>query len=421
MRLILLFALAAALSAQPKVVAVDIDGPIHPITTEIVSRAIDEAKAEDAALVLIRLSTPGGLISASRDIVQKVVASPVPVVAYVGPSGVRAASAGFFLLVAGDVAAMAPGTNTGASSPVLMGQEMDAVMRKKVENDTSAWLRSVTSRRGRNPDLAEKTVTEAKAFTEKEALDQHLIDLIASDERTLVAQLDGREITRWNGAKEVLHLKNATIVRVQITLRERIVSAIADPNVGFILLILGAAGIYLEFNAPGLIFPGVAGGISLLLGLSSLSLLPINWVGAALLALALGMFILEAKVTSHGILGVGGTVAMVLGALLLVEGPPELRIHLSTALAVSLPFAAVTIFLVSMVIQARANKVITGVATMVNEIGTARTAIAPQGQILIRGEYWRAISDTPVEAGSYVRVTAVDGLTLKVEPWWMST
>jgi membrane-bound serine protease (ClpP class) len=408
---------AAALLAQPKVIAVDVDGAIHPITTEIITRAINQAHTADAALLLIRLSTPGGLISASRDIVQQIESSPVPIVTYVGPSGARAASAGFFILEAGDVAAMSPGTNTGASSPVLMGQEMDATMRKKIESDTTAWLRSVTARRGRNSDLAEKTVTEAKAFTEKEALDQHLIEYIANSDRNLLDQLDGKPITRWSGAKETLHLRGAVIIPVEKTIRERIIEAIADPNIGFILLILGAMGIYVEFNSPGLVAPGVIGGIALLLGLSSLSVLPINWTGAALILLALAMFVLEAKFTSHGILGVGGAVSMVLGALLLVDGPPELRIHLTTALAVSLPFAAITIFLVSAVVRARSNKVITGVSSMIHEIGTSLTPLTPDGQILIRGEYWSAVSSGPVDAGAHVRVTAVDGLTLKVEPW----
>ncbi len=356
-------------------------------------------------------------MESAREIVQKIVASPVPVVAYVTPSGARAASAGFFLLEAADVAAMAPGTNTGAASPVLLGGQMDQVMRQKVENDATAWLRSICAHRGRNADLAQKTVTEAKAFTEKEALDQHLIEIIAPDESNLFAQLDGREITRWNGAKEKLKTAGAVVTGMHLTIRERIVSMIADPNLAFILLVVGALGIYVEFTSPGLIAPGVLGGILVLLGLSGLSVLPINWAGAALLCLAVALFILEAKFTSHGILGFGGAVAMVLGALLLVEGPPEMRIHLTTALGVSIPFALITVFLVSLVVKARANKVATGTSTMIHEIGVARTPLEPQGQILIRGEYWNAVSSAPVAPGAQVRVTAVDGLTLRVEPW----
>jgi membrane-bound serine protease (ClpP class) len=416
----LYLALAAAAVAQspakPRVIAVDVDSIVHPVTIEIISHALDQAKQEHAALVLIRLNTPGGLLDASREIVQRIVSSPVPVVTYVTPSGARAASAGFFLLEAGDVAAMAPGTNTGAASPVLMGQTMDPVLRKKIENDTSAWLRSLTTKRGRNSELAEKTVTEAKAFTEKEALDQHLIDLIAPDERALLQQLDGRSIVRWSGSHETLKTADAEVVEAHRTWREQIISSIADPNVAFILLILGALGIYVEFTTPGLIFPGVLGGILALLGLSGLSVLPINWTGAALLCLSLALFVLEAKYTSHGILGIGGAVSMVLGALLLVKGPPEVRIHLTTALGVTIPFAVITIFLVSLVIRARAAKVITGLSSMVDEIGEARTPLAPDGKVMVRGEYWNATSSTPLDPGTRVRVTAVNGLTLTVEP-----
>lgn len=409
--------LAPALCATNRVVAVNVDGVVHPVTVEIVGHAIHQAETEHAGLVLIRLSTPGGLMDASREIVAKMVASPVPVVTYVTPSGARAASAGFFILEAGDVAAMCPGTNTGAASPVLLGQQMDPVMRRKVENDASAWLRSITARRGRNSDLAEKAITEAKAFTEKEALDQHLIDLIAPDEKTLLAQLDGRPITRFDGSKTTLQTANAEVTEVRPTWREQFMAAIADPNLAFLLLVAGALGVYVEFTAPGLIFPGVAGALLVLLGLSGLSVLPIDWLGAALLLLALALFVLEAKYAAHGILGVGGAVAMTLGALLLVDGPPEMRIHLSTALAVSIPFTLITIFLVSLVLRARANKVITGMSSMIHEIGVARTPLTPEGEIVIRGEYWHAISSGPVETGAKVRVEAVDGLTLRVEPW----
>jgi len=411
--------LAVSLAGQkptPEVVAIDIDGVVHPVTVEIVNHAIDQAKSQHAELLLIRLNTPGGLLDATRQIIQELSASPVPVVTYVTPSGGRAASAGFFLLEAGDIAAMAPGTNTGAASPVSMTGEMDAVMRQKVENDAAALLRSMTTRRGRNSELAEKTVREAKAFTEKEALDQHLIEVIASDEHQLFQQLDGREVTRWDGGKQILHTAGATVVNASRTLRERIMAPIADPNIGFILLILGALGIYIEFHSPGLIFPGVAGAILALLGLSSLSILPINWLGVALLVLSLSLFVLEAKFASHGILGIGGTISMVLGALLLVNGPPEIRIHLSTALGVALPFAAITMFLVSVVLQARRNKVLTGPTGMIGEIGIARTALEPEGQVLVRGEYWDAVASANVPQGTQVRVKSVAGLKVHVEP-----
>lgn len=402
--------------APPRVLAIDVDAVVHPITVQILSRVLKQAGTENAAAVLIRLNTPGGLLDATRTIVQRVVTSPVPVIAYVTPSGGRAASAGFFLLQAGDVAAMAPGTNTGAASPVLLGGQMDPVMRSKIENDSAAWLRSLTSHRGRNSDSAEKTVREAKAFTETEALDQRLIDVIASSDRALLDQLEGRQITRWDGRKTTLHLAGAPIVEVPRTWREKFVSAIADPNIGFVLLILGALGVYLEFTSPGLILPGVAGGILLLLGLSSLSVLPINWLGAALLCLAVCFFILEAKFASHGVLGAGGTVAMIMGALLLVDGPPELRIHLATAISVSIPFALITLFLVSLVFRARRGKVLTGTSGMVNEIGIAQTPLAPEGTVCVRGEYWDATSPRAVAPGHRIKVTGVRGLKLSVEP-----
>lgn len=421
MRILIGAALLAAVAAQPanprpKVVSVAIDGVIHPITTEIVTHALEQARAAGASAVLLEISTPGGLLDATREIVQQLLASPIPVVTYVTPSGARAASAGFFLLEAGDVAAMAPSTNTGASSPVLLGQQMDAVMRSKVENDAAALLRSLTSRRGRNSDLAELAITKAKAWNDKEALDGHLIDLVANNTGQLLEQLNGREVTLWNGSKVTLHLAGAEIVPANLSWRERLISAIADPNIGFILFVLGALGLYVEFTSPGTIFPGVAGGILVLLALSSLAVLPISWVGVALLLLSIALFVLEAKFTSHGVLGLGGTVAMILGAVMLVKGPPSMRIHLSTATAVAIPFALITIFLVSIVMRARANKVITGDTGMLDEIGVARTALAPEGKVLVRGEYWDAVATAPVEEGARVRVRAVEGLTLTVEP-----
>jgi membrane-bound serine protease (ClpP class) len=388
---------------------------IHPITAEIVGRAIAQAEREGASAVLIRLSTPGGLLDATRDINQKIVASTVPVVTYVTPSGARAASAGFFILEAGDVAAMSPGTNTGAASPILMGREMDPVLRSKVENDTAANLRGMVTKRGRNSELAEKAVREAKAFTDKEALDQHLIDVIAPNERELFRQIDGREITRFDGSKTKLQTFGATIEEYKKTTREWIISSIADPNIGFVLLVLGVLGIYVEFSSPGLIAPGVIGAIFALLGLSALSVLPINWAGAALLVLALALFVLEAKFASHGVLGAGGAVAMIIGALLLIDAPPEFRIHLVTAVAVTLPFAAITMMLVSLVMRARRGKVITGEQGLLMEIGEARTPLIPRGKVFVHGEYWDAEAPTPVEAGTRVRVVAVDGLLLKVE------
>jgi membrane-bound serine protease (ClpP class) len=409
--------LARTASAAPKVIAVDVDGMVHPVTTEIVGSAIERARQEGAALVLVRLNTPGGLMDAMRETIEKMVASPVPVITYVAPSGGRSASAGFFLLEAGDVAAMAPGTNTGAAHPVQMGGEMDAVMKEKVENDAAAYLRSICTKRGRNSTLAETAVRQSKSFTEKEALDQHLIDLIASNEQELLTALDGREITRFNGSRQTLHTAGATVEVYQKNLRQRIISAIADPNIALVLLVIGALGIYAEFSSPGLIAPGVGGVIAVLLGLSALSVLPINWLGAALLITALTMFVLEAKFTSHGVLAVGGTVAMVLGAVMLVNGPiPEMRIHWGTALGLALPFSAITMLLLTLAMRARRGKVETGSEGMIGLTGSAITELSPDGKVFVHGEYWDAKSLHPVTAGARVRVTAIDKLKLTVEP-----
>jgi membrane-bound serine protease (ClpP class) len=409
--------LARLVSAESRVIAVSMDRVIHPITVEMLTHAIDQARRERADLLLIRLNTPGGMLEATRQAIEKIVASPVPVVTFVTPSGGRAASAGFFLLESGDIAAMADSTNAGAASAVLLGgQQMDPVLRKKVDSDAAALLRSLASKRGRNADLAEKAVFEARSFSDREALKDKLIDLVASDEQHLLAQLDGRAIVRFDGRRETLRLSRVRVVDYSPGIREQIFSSISDPNIAFILMILGALGIYLEYMSPGLIFPGVAGGMLLLFGLSALSVLPISWTGAALLLLALAFFVLEAKFASHGILGTGGAVAMVLGALLLINGPPEMRIRLSTALTVALPFAAITLFLVSLVVRTRAQKVMTGMGAMQNMTGVAVTALSPTGQVLVRGEYWNAVSGTSVAPGTSVRVIGMLGLTLKVEP-----
>ena len=265
-------------------------------------------------------------------------------------------------------------------------------------------------------ELAEKTVREAKSFTETEALRDNLIDLTVKDEKQLLDKLDGRELTRLDGSKVKLNLKNATVAEFALSYRERIISSISDPNIAFVLLVIGILGVYIEFNAPGLVFPGVIGGISALLALSALSVFPVNWIGLALLLLAMALFVLEAKFASHGLLGVGGAVAMVLGALLLIDGPPEVRIHLTTALGLALPFAAITVFLATIAFRARENKVLTGKGTMIGEIAVVRTPLNPEGRVFLHGEYWTAVSSVSVAVGVPVRVIAVQGLKLTVEP-----
>jgi membrane-bound serine protease (ClpP class) len=415
-RIVLVSIMLAVVAHASEVFRLDIDNVVHPVTVEMVSDAVEQARARGSAVLLVRLNTPGGLMSASREIVEALIASPAPVVTWVAPSGARAASAGFFLLLAGDVAAMAPGTNTGAASPIMLGRELDPVLRRKIESDAGAWLRSIASRRGRNATLAEKAVSEAKSFTEQEALDSNLINLIAKDEVELLSRLDGTVITRFNGSKQTLALKDAKVFVYQLSLRQKLLRAVSDPNVALVVLLLGVLGLYVEFSTPGLIFPGVAGAILLLLGLTAIALLPLNWLGVALIALAIALFVLEAKFTSYGILGAGGAVAMILGALLLVEGPPEFRIRPWTAIGIALPFAAISVFLTTLVIRAHGYKVDTGVSGLVGETGIARTALDPEGKILVHGEYWNAISSIAVTEGSRVRVLSVDGMRLTVEP-----
>ena len=407
---------AQAAYAGARVLAVDVDGIVHPVTTEILSSAIDEATRSHDSLVLIRLNTPGGLMDAMRASMQKMISSPVPVITYVTPQGARAASAGFFLLETGDVAAMAPGTNTGAAHPVIMGSEMDPVMKEKLENDAAASLRSIVGQRFRNVTLAESAVRRSKSFTAQEALDGKLIDFIATDENDLLRQINGREIRRFSGEKVVLQLNGATIENYHLSLRQKVLSAMSDPNLALIILALGVLGIYVEFSSPGLIFPGAAGSILAVLGLAALSILPLSWLGVCLVLLAVVLFALEVKVVSHGILSAGAAVALVLGATMLVDSPiPEMRIRLATAIGVAAPLAILTAILVTLAVRARRNKVVLGAGGMVGLFGTALEDLAPAGQIMVRGEHWNAVAVETIARGARVRVNGIRDLLLQVE------
>jgi membrane-bound serine protease (ClpP class) len=402
---------------MPQVMEIHLDGMVQPISAEFVTNGMQQAIERRDDLILLQLSTPGGLDESMRKIIEKIVQSPVPVVTYVAPSGSRAASAGFFILLSGDVAAMAPGTNSGAAHPVLLGGTMDDIMKQKVENDAAAYLRSIAGKRGRNVELAQTGVTESKSFTEEEALKGHLIDMIAANRAELLAKLDGLTVKRFDGAEQVLHLAGAQVELYSPSFRQNFLSTILDPNVAFILLILGVLGLYVEFSHPGLILPGVGGGIAVILALFAFSLLPVNWAGAALIFLAIVFFVLEAKFVTHGILAAGGVLAMVLGALMLINTRmPGASISLLTALSVALPFALITIFLLRLVIRSRQLKVATGTSGMVGEVGRAETALAPEGKVWVHGELWNAVSAQPVAAGAAVRVKSLDGMQLEVEP-----
>jgi len=418
-RFLLLLALLVASSlASADVLKIVVHDTIHPITDEFIGRAIAEAQRNHDDALLIELRTPGGLVESARSIVEKILASPVPVIVYVAPSGGRAASAGFFILEAADVAAMAPGTNTGAAHPVIFGgKEMDPIMKDKMENDTAAFLRSFVSKRGRNVEVAESAVRQSKSFTEQEALSQKLIDYVASDDQNLFQQMEGRSVTRFNGSTVVLHLMGKPVRTYEMSLKQRILAGLMDPNMAFIILVIGVLGLYVEFNHPGAVLPGVVGMICILLAIFALNILPTRYAALALIVAAFVLFALEAKFQSHGVLGVGGVVTMVLGGLLLVDGPiPEMRVHLITALAVSLPFGVITVFLMTLALKAYKQKAVTGEEGLVGEIGVARTPLQPEGKVFVHGELWDAVSSASVAAGARVQVRSVDGLVLTVEP-----
>lgn len=402
----------------PCILTVDLEQVVHPVTVDIIGKAVAQASERSCVLIRLRLNTPGGFAEATRAAIEKIVSSPVPFATFVAPSGGRAASAGFFLLQAGDVAAMAPGTNTGAAHPVaITGTPVEPVMMKKIENDAAASLRSLVERRGRNSELAEKAVRESRSFTEKEALEGRLIDLIARDDAHLLQLLDQRQVTRFDGSRIQLHTAGASVLPYQPTVSQRLQTALSDPNIALALLVLGVLGLYVEFQVPGTIFPGAAGAICLLLGLTSLTILPFSWAGIGLLLLALVLFVLEVKITSHGVLGAAGAVAMFLGALMLFEGPiPEMRVRASVAASVVLPFAVIVLFLVGLIVRARSLPVATGQPGMVGLTGLALTELAPRGLVRVRGETWQACTSGALPAHTPVRVRSIEGLTLFVEP-----
>jgi membrane-bound serine protease (ClpP class) len=406
-----------AASADASILRIRVNDMIHPISDEYIGRGLaSAAQAKDAAVV-IELTTPGGLIDSTRSIVEKMMTSKVPVIVYVSPAGSRAASAGFFILEAADISAMAPGTNTGAAHPVILGEKMDEVMKTKMENDAAAFMRTIASRRGRNVAVAESAVRQSKSFTEDEALQQKLIDYIAPNLNSLLRAVEGRTIRRYDGTTMKLHVAGQPIRDYDMSVKERLMSMLMDPNIAFLLFALGSLAIFAELNHPGAVVPGVVGVISILLALFALNLLPTRYAALSLLIAAFVLFALEAKYATHGVLGIGGVICMIFGALFLVDGPiPEMRVHLFTALIVSVPIGLITVFLMTLVIRARRNKVVTGSEGMIGEIGVARTPLEPSGKVFVHGELWNAVARTTVPPGARVRVSAVDGLRLIVEP-----
>jgi membrane-bound serine protease (ClpP class) len=404
--------------SSAEVLKIVVDDTIQPISEEYIARAVAEAARRSDQALLVQINTPGGLVDSTREIIEKITTSPVPVIIYVAPSGCRAASAGFFILESADVAAMSPGTNTGAAHPVILGGgTMDEVMKQKIENDAAALMRSVAERRGRNVGVAESTVRQSKSFTDQEALSQHLIDYVASSQENLFAQMKGKPFKRFNGQEVTLDLTQQRVVPFGMTVKEQILNYLMDPNIAFILLAIGALALYAEFNHPGAVVPGTVGVVFVLVAAFALNLLPTRFAALVLILGAFALFAAEAKFATHGVLTIGGIVLLTLGGLLLVDAPiPQMRVHLWTALAVSVPLGLITAFLMSIALQARRNKLVSGSQGLIGETAIAQTSLSPRGKVFVHGEIWDAVSSSDVSAGQTVVVTTVDGLILRVEP-----
>jgi membrane-bound serine protease (ClpP class) len=414
---LILVALAALSprSARAEIPVVELTDAIHAVSAGHVVEALSRAEASGAPLVVIRIDTPGGLDSAMRQIIEAILRSKTPVAVFVGPSGARAASAGFLITVVADVAAMAPGTNIGAAHPVNMGGPMDETMSKKVTQDAAAYLRSKVAQRGRNAELAEKAITESMSFTEKEALEGKLIDLVAADIPALLVALEGREVRRFDGSSVALRVAGQRTVEVRMDWRQQVLSLIARPDVLFLLLLGALAGLGTEISHPGLLFPGILGTLCLILFLFASQILPVNWAGVLLILLAVALFVAEVKVASYGLLTLGGIVAMILGAMMLVDSDvPELRIAWSTLVPAALVMAAWSTLLVRLVVGARRRPVVTGAEGLVGQLAVALEDLSPDGWVLVQGEQWRAVAKGGLARGERARIKAVQGLTLEL-------
>jgi membrane-bound serine protease (ClpP class) len=398
----------------------EVDSIIHPVSAEYMIGTMDLADRNGATLIVFTLRTPGGLVDSTRAIVSHMIVAKTPVAVFVAPSGARAASAGFLLTIAADVSAMAPGTHIGAAHPVTgTGEKMDETTARKAAEDVAAYARTLASRRHRNATLAASAVMESRAFTEEEALGASppLIDLVAADIPELLKKLDGRTVSRFDGSTVVLRTKGGRVVPVTMSLRQRVLSAIAHPNVAYLLLSLGTLGLTIELWSPGAVLPGVAGGLCLLLAFFALQVLPMNFAGLLLMLFGLLLFALEIKVTSYGLLTVGGLTSLVFGSMILMDSPiPELQLSLRVVVPVVLGFAGIAMFLVRLGIASQQRPAVTGVAGMIGEAGRAVTDIGPElpGRVATHGEIWQATSDETIPEGARVRVTRVDGLQLAV-------
>jgi len=420
---LILFTSMVAGAAQGKVVHLFLKGTIHPITAEYVTKGLESAEKNQAETVVLQIETPGGLSESMRTIISAMINSKVPVIVYVAPSGSRATSAGFYITIASDLAVMAPGTHLGSAHPVTMGQEgpdteNSKTMMKKVTEDSVAYIKTLAERRGRNVEQAEKAVRESVSFTENEALKANLINFIAGNVQELLQKANGMQIRRFDGSTKKLELGNPQITRFEMSRRQKFLSLLADPNVAFMLVGLGMLGLMIELYNPGLILPGIVGVISVALFLLSVQVLPINYAGLFLILFAIVLFVLEIKITSYGILTLGGIVSIILGATMMIDAPiPEMKIAWRVILTVVGMIAATMTFLLVLVVTLHRKKPVTGAQGMLREIGTAQTRIDKEGQVFVRGEIWNATSSQPIEKGEKVKVLSVRGLTLQVEKW----
>lgn len=409
---------AASEESPPLVVHIALDSIIHPVAAQFLEESLAEAEAEDADLFVLELSTPGGLLTSTREMSTAMLGSDLPIVVYVAPSGAQAASAGFFLLMAGDVAAMAPGTNTGAAHPVGgQGEDIEGAMGEKVEQDAAATIRSLAARSGRDQQLAEQAVVESRSFTAEEALEAGLIDLIAADMPTLLEEIDGRELNVEGKETMTLRTANADVRTLEMNSFQRLLATIAHPNIAYILMSLGFLGLYFELSNPGAVLPGVIGGICLILAFFALSVLPVNYAGIALLLLAAVFFVAEVKVTSYGLLTLAGIVSLVLGSLMLFKSAdPAIKVSLEVIVAISTFAAVVVLTLMTIVLKVHRTQVKTGVEGLLHKTGIVRTAMTPRGKVFVHGELWDGLADSELPVGTSVEVVGVDGMTLKVRP-----
>ncbi|OGK76813.1 MAG: hypothetical protein A2X53_11775 [Candidatus Rokubacteria bacterium GWA2_70_23] len=406
----------AAVSAPPAPVSlIEMDGAITPVTVRLIATAIERAQAERSQALILQLDTPGGLERSMRSIVQSILKSEIPVIVYVGPGGARAASAGVFITMAAHVAAMAPATNIGAAHPVAVGGGSDSVMAKKVENDAAAFARTIATERGRNAEWAEKAVRSSVSATEREAVKLRVVDLVAENIPDLLAKVDGRTVKTVRG-QVTLRTREAQVKRIEIRFRDRFLALITDPNIAYILMMIGMLGLFFELSNPGVILPGVVGGISLILAFFAFQSLPINWAGLLLILFGVALLIAEIKIVSHGVLSIGGIVAMILGSMMLYDSPETgLRISWYVIIPTVGSTAGLFIFALSYGVRALYGRPTTGAAGMVGETAVARTALDPEGQVFVQGELWRAVAQGgPVAVGEAVQITAVEGLTLHV-------